>query len=81
VLAAAAPHSARDSACHIEAEFIKSAKKYFWRSANQRDCERSKREFLTQKDRKRHCRSDKFRQGHKKVVQPQKGTKSTKGKL
>src|ERR1051326_1944287 len=57
VVAPAAPHSVRETTCRIADE----SKNFFLLQQIQSDCEWSISWFLTQKDRIRHCRSDKFR--------------------
>jgi hypothetical protein len=67
---AAAAHSTRvgsSGANCIHEEFSKRAEKKFFVHAVQADCEWSNRRFLTQKDRKRHRRSDKIRPAPKTV--------------
>src|SRR5688572_5106740 len=59
-VAAAAAHSTRVGNC-IRVKFIKAAEKIIFAAAIHPDCDWSNRRNLTQKDRKRHRQSDKFR--------------------
>jgi hypothetical protein len=62
-------------------KFIKRAEKNFFTHSVQADCEWSKRQFLTQKDRKRHRQSDKNRPATKRRTELTSRTMCGKGAL